>query len=528
MNPRRMLYVDDDVVLREKTVEVLGGYGWTVDTAQDGEEALARIRESGTSYDVIVLDLRMPKLQGEEVLERIKEEGLSVPPIIVLSAYIEAPLKNKCNYLGAAHVLAKPYEPAHLAQLAALPASGVPLSNTPLEFDEGLIEYIVSKREESLRAILMASSGKEDFGRRCLEPLLVVGRRWNSWYPSVFPVMGGAYAVVGPAADHRESAAQPGLCPAAVIDPGFRFLEVFRAIGIPWADLESCVITHNHPDHMGGIFELMAARHALGRKTRAICNPSSCEMLGDCAGYSLDVKQLDESPMDLFRPYLGGGRWLGVRVKGFKTAHEEIGRQNSSRGVCIMSEAGAQLNEREVIGELVILGDTEYDRSEHREAIVGMICRPTVNVVVLHIGCSQFKQATGKHLYLKGLQQLLSDMDAQLGVIKYRGKQLVLVSEWGLEHATGAQVEKAFGRKIAGYNEVSPILETIRFMQKGLRKIVLLPADIGLSVGIDSGKVYLGERIGVEPTDITLNVSEEGIVYATKQGPIRRTPNADG
>jgi two-component system NtrC family sensor kinase len=58
----RVLLVEDVRSLAETTSEVLTRAGYLVDTAGDGEEALARVRQGG--YDAIVCDLKMPRVSG--------------------------------------------------------------------------------------------------------------------------------------------------------------------------------------------------------------------------------------------------------------------------------------------------------------------------------------------------------------------------------------------------------------------------------------------------------------------------------
>lgn len=85
-----ILVVDDDPEMRQITALVLESQGYRVRTAQDGEEALARIDEK--EPDLLVLDLLMPKLDGFEVCKRIEGKagrGGRKFPIIVLSAVRE-------------------------------------------------------------------------------------------------------------------------------------------------------------------------------------------------------------------------------------------------------------------------------------------------------------------------------------------------------------------------------------------------------------------------------------------------------
>ncbi len=133
--------------------------------------------------------------------------------------------------------------------------------------------------------------------------------------------------------------------------------------------------------------------------------------------------------------------------------------------------------------------------------------------MVLHIGCSQIKQKTGKHLYLKGLKKFLRDLDSELEQRKYRGKMLVLVSEWGLEHATKYQINKICGESLKGFDNKSPIIETINLLKINLEKIVLLPADIGLMIGMESGNIYLNDAKQINPENIKVYPTQEGLSY---------------
>ena len=82
MNPERILVVEDDLFLRELYTDVLTGEGYTVEQAADGEEALTKIKAGG--YDLILLDIIMPKIDGLEVMRRIKKEPPQSPNKAVL------------------------------------------------------------------------------------------------------------------------------------------------------------------------------------------------------------------------------------------------------------------------------------------------------------------------------------------------------------------------------------------------------------------------------------------------------------
>jgi len=68
---KRILLVDDDLYIRDVYEDVLKSEGFDVDTAANGEEGLAKLILGG--YDLILLDVMMPKLDGIGVLEELKK-----------------------------------------------------------------------------------------------------------------------------------------------------------------------------------------------------------------------------------------------------------------------------------------------------------------------------------------------------------------------------------------------------------------------------------------------------------------------
>jgi DNA-binding response OmpR family regulator len=79
----RLLIVDDDPAIRDILCAVLRRDGWDADSVADGEAAMQRL--STSSYDLIVLDLLMPRSGGEEVIRFVKENHIDTR-IIVVSA----------------------------------------------------------------------------------------------------------------------------------------------------------------------------------------------------------------------------------------------------------------------------------------------------------------------------------------------------------------------------------------------------------------------------------------------------------
>lgn len=113
-----ILLIEDEVALSDGIVHLLKKNKFNVDAVYDGEEGYL----SGLSdrYDVIVLDIMLPKMNGFEVLRKLREEKVTTP-IIVLSALGQTQDKVRGLDLGADDYLAKPFQTEELiARIKAL------------------------------------------------------------------------------------------------------------------------------------------------------------------------------------------------------------------------------------------------------------------------------------------------------------------------------------------------------------------------------------------------------------------------
>ena len=114
----RILYVEDEKFLAEAVMHLLKKERINVDHAADGEEGLELALKP--NYDVIVLDIMLPKLSGLDILETIRGRGIKTP-VIMLSALNEVEDKVRGLEYGADDYLAKPFKTAELiARLKAL------------------------------------------------------------------------------------------------------------------------------------------------------------------------------------------------------------------------------------------------------------------------------------------------------------------------------------------------------------------------------------------------------------------------
>lgn len=113
MAPDRILIVDDNPVNVELLKAQLKAHAYTLETAYDGEEALAKIRKNPP--DLVLLDLMMPKISGYEVCKQIKQDKeTQFIPVIVITALSELNDKLKAIELGADDFLVKPFNKLEL------------------------------------------------------------------------------------------------------------------------------------------------------------------------------------------------------------------------------------------------------------------------------------------------------------------------------------------------------------------------------------------------------------------------------
>ncbi|MGH2564543.1 MAG: sigma-54-dependent transcriptional regulator, partial [Ginsengibacter sp.] len=98
-----ILIIDDERSIRKTLGEILNYEGYKIDEATDGEEGFKKFKEK--NYDVVLCDIKMPKLDGIEFLELAKEINSEVPIIIIsghgnIETAVEAVKKGAYDYIS--------------------------------------------------------------------------------------------------------------------------------------------------------------------------------------------------------------------------------------------------------------------------------------------------------------------------------------------------------------------------------------------------------------------------------------------
>jgi Response regulators consisting of a CheY-like receiver domain and a winged-helix DNA-binding domain len=102
----KLLIVEDETALLNALAKGFGKLGYIVDTAGDGEQALELYYSN--HYNLIVLDLNLPKIAGLDVLQEIRKENKEIP-VLILSARNEVSDKIIGLDMGANDYLEKPF-----------------------------------------------------------------------------------------------------------------------------------------------------------------------------------------------------------------------------------------------------------------------------------------------------------------------------------------------------------------------------------------------------------------------------------
>lgn len=112
MSKKRILVVDDEFRIRKLLVEFLKREDYEAIEAKDGEEALDLLFESKQKFDLVILDVMMPKYDGWYVLESIRE--YMTTPVVMLTARSDEYDQLKGFKLGADDYVTKPFSPSVL------------------------------------------------------------------------------------------------------------------------------------------------------------------------------------------------------------------------------------------------------------------------------------------------------------------------------------------------------------------------------------------------------------------------------
>lgn len=123
--PMRVLLAEDEPMNREVALGLLRNTNWIIDVAEDGEEAVRRFRSA--TYDLILMDVKMPVMDGLEATRKIRALERNAPkrtPIVAMTAYAMKGDRERCLAAGMDDYLSKPVHREDILRIAGRVATG--------------------------------------------------------------------------------------------------------------------------------------------------------------------------------------------------------------------------------------------------------------------------------------------------------------------------------------------------------------------------------------------------------------------
>lgn len=112
---KRLLIVDDALIMRKRIMEIAQKAGWEVaGEAADGAEALQKHQE--LRPDLTTMDIVMPKMDGVAALRAVRAQDATAQ-VVMVSAVDQRDKLAECVRLGAIDFIVKPFDPANLLKL---------------------------------------------------------------------------------------------------------------------------------------------------------------------------------------------------------------------------------------------------------------------------------------------------------------------------------------------------------------------------------------------------------------------------
>jgi DNA-binding NtrC family response regulator len=187
---KKILIIDDEESIRDGCMQVLSRKGYHVESTGDARQGLEMALTN--VYDVILLDIRMPKMDGLEILREIKVEKNISGKVIIITGYGSIPMAVEAMRNGAFNFLAKPYSAPDLREVVeeALKQCETSGSERELSVLIGTSDYL-KELKDSINRIAQTDStvlitgesgtGKElvartvhNLSRRCDQPFIPV------------------------------------------------------------------------------------------------------------------------------------------------------------------------------------------------------------------------------------------------------------------------------------------------------------------------------------------------------------------
>jgi len=141
----KLLYVEDDDLARDTSLELFSNFFNSIETAKDGQEGLEKFKSS--SYDLIITDIKMPKLDGIEMFRAIRDIDNDIP-VLFLSAHNEATFFVEAIKLNVSGYLLKPLDIEQFTTQIFKTIQEIELREKSKDYKEKLEQKVVERTLE--------------------------------------------------------------------------------------------------------------------------------------------------------------------------------------------------------------------------------------------------------------------------------------------------------------------------------------------------------------------------------------------
>jgi len=161
-----ILVVDDDINICEVLREALEHMGHFVTVANHGREGLQRVMER--SFDLLLLDLRMPVMGGFQMLQSLRTTVKSSVPVLVLTGYASLESLFECTELGISGYLPKPFRLDELeSKVKQVLEGGLPVVSS---LNRSARQHLTAREQEVLLLMRQGLTDQEIAVRLFISP----------------------------------------------------------------------------------------------------------------------------------------------------------------------------------------------------------------------------------------------------------------------------------------------------------------------------------------------------------------------
>lgn len=161
---KKILIIDDEKNIRMTLTYCLEAEGYDIETAVNGEDGLDILLNQKKSYDLILLDIKMPGKTGMEVLKELRENG-NKSNVIMMTAYGTIKEAVTAIKLNAIDFISKPFTPDQIKNLVSKVFARETLEEDKLNSYEEYIEFaklnIIGRNFEKAESALKVAIGKD-------------------------------------------------------------------------------------------------------------------------------------------------------------------------------------------------------------------------------------------------------------------------------------------------------------------------------------------------------------------------------